>query len=54
MTKVEAKLKELGMTMNEIYDFIRDNDEARKNCNELLLSGMDFYEACVLTYVDWN
>ncbi len=46
--------KELGVKMNEVYDFIRSNEEAKKDCNDLLNSGMDFDEASVLAYMNWN
>lgn len=54
MTRAEAKAKELGVTIEEVYDFIRNNPEAKKDCNDLLRSGMDFDEACVLSYMNWN
>ena len=45
---------ELGVTMKEVYDFIRNNKEAKKDCNDLLNSGMDFDEASVLAYMNWR
>ena len=54
MTRAEKKANELGVTMKEIYDFIRNNKEAKKDCNDLLNSGMDFDEASVLAYMNWK
>ena len=50
MTRVAAKAKEMGVTMNEGYDFIKNHKEVKKDCNDLLASGMDFDEASVLAY----
>lgn len=41
MTRAEAKAQEMGVTMNEVYDFIKNHKEAKKDCNDLLASGMD-------------
>ena len=30
MTRAEAKAKEMGVTMNEIYEFIKNHAEAKK------------------------
>ena len=46
--------KEMGVTMNEVYDFIKNHKEAKKDCNDLLASGMDFDEASVLAYSSWR
>ena len=54
MTRAEAKAKEMGVTMNEVYDFIKNHKEAKKDCNDLLASGMDFDEASVLAYSSWR
>ena len=54
MSRAELKAKELGVKMNEVYDFIRSNEEAKKDCNDLLNSGMDFDEASVLAYMSWK
>lgn len=54
MTRAEAKAKELGVTIEEIYEFIKNHHEAKKDCNDLLNSGMDFDEASVLAYMNWN
>ena len=54
MSRAELKVKELGVTMNDVYEFIKDNAEAKKNFNDLLNSGMDFDEASVLAYMNWN
>lgn len=54
MTRAELKAKELGVTMNEVYEFIKNHPEAKKDCNDLLNSGMDFDEASVLAYMNWN
>ena len=54
MTRAELKAKELGVTIEEVYDFIRNHQEAKKDCNDLLASGMDFDEACVLAYMSWK
>lgn len=54
MTRAEAKAKELGVTINEVYEFIKSHVEAKKDVNDLLASGMDFDEACVLGYMMWN
>lgn len=53
MTRAEAKAKEMGVSMNEVYDFIK-NHKAKKDCNDLLASGMDFDEASVLAYSSWR
>lgn len=54
MTRAEAKAKELGVTIEEVYEFIKNHYEAKKDCNDLLNSGMDFDEASVLAYMNWN
>lgn len=54
MTRAEAKAKEMGVTMNEVYDFIKNHKEAKKDCNDLLASEMDFDEASVLAYSSWR
>ena len=54
MTRAELKANELGITMNEVYEFIKNHAEAKKDCNDLLASGMDFDEASVLAYMIWN
>lgn len=54
MTRAEKKANELGVTMKEVYDFIRNHAEAKKDCNDLLNSGMDFDEASVLAYMTWK
>lgn len=46
MTRAEAKAKEMGVTMNEVYDFIKNHKEAKKDCNDLLAS--------VLAYSSWR
>ena len=30
MTRAEAKAKEMGVTMNEVYDFIKNHKEAKR------------------------
>lgn len=54
MTRAEAKAKEMGVTMNEVYDFIKNHKEVKKDCIDLLASGMDFDEASVLAYSSWR
>ena len=54
LTRLTAKAKEMGVTMNEVYDFIKNHKEAKKDCNDLLASGMDFDEASVLAYSSWR
>ena len=54
MTRADAKAKEMGVSMNEVYDFIKNHKEAKKDCNDLLASGMDFDEASVLAYSSWR
>lgn len=54
MTRAEAKAKEMGVSMNEVYDFIKNHKEAKKDYNDLLASGMDFDEASVLAYSSWR
>ena len=54
MTRAEAKAKEMGVSMNEVYDFIKNHKEAKKDCNDLLAIGMDFDEASVLAYSSWR
>lgn len=34
MTRAEAKAKEMGVTMNEVYDFIKNHKEVKKDCND--------------------
>ena len=31
MTRAEAKAKEMGVTMNEVYDFIKNHKEDKKD-----------------------
>ena len=31
MSRAELKVKELGVTMNDVYEFIKDNAEAKKD-----------------------
>ena len=54
MSRAKQKANELGVTMKEVYDFIRNHAEAKKDCNDLLESGMDFDEASVLAYMSWK
>lgn len=54
MSRAELKVKELGITMDDVYEFIKNHAEAKKDCNDLLNSGMDFDEASVLAYMNWN
>lgn len=35
MTRAEAKAKEMGVTMNEVYDFIKNHKEAKKGLQRL-------------------
>lgn len=51
---MKVKVKEMGVSMNEVYDFIKNHKEAKKDCNDLLASGMDFDEASVLAYSSWR
>lgn len=54
MTRAEQKAKELGVTIEQVYEFIKTHAEAKKDCNDLLASGMDFDEAAVLAYLTWK
>lgn len=54
MTRAELKAKELGATMNEVYEFVKNHPEAKKDCNDLMITGMDFDEASVLAYMNWS
>lgn len=45
--KLEAKT---GKTMEEMQNYLLNNTD-RKTINELLASGMDFYEAVTLAYI---
>ena len=55
MTRAEKKAQELGVTvtMEQVYDFIKTHQEAKKDTNDLIESGMDFDEASVLAYMSW-
>lgn len=53
MTRAEKKAQELGVTMEQVYDFIKTHKEAKKDANDLIESGMDFDEASVLAYMSW-
>ena len=53
MTRAEKKTQELGVTMEDVYSFIKTHQEAKKDANDLIESGMDFDEASVLAYMSW-
>lgn len=38
----------------EMYDFIKSNEEAHKEVNELLLSGWDWDKAIIIVYNYYN
>lgn len=52
-TRPEIEVEKLGTTLEQIYSFIHNNETAKNNCNTLLLSGVDFDEACVITYMEF-
>ena len=52
-TRSEIEAEKLGTTLEKIYSFIHNNETAKNNCNALLLSGVDFDEACVITYMEF-
>lgn len=51
-TRPEIEAEKLGTTLKQIYSFIHNNEKAKNNCNALLVSGVDFDEACVMTYME--
>lgn len=53
MTRAEKKANELGVTLEQVYDFIRNHKEAKKDANDLIENSMDFDEASVLAYMSW-
>lgn len=52
-TRAEIEAEKLGVTMNDIYSVIQNNQTFKTKCNALLVSGVDFDEACVITYMDF-
>lgn len=52
-TRSEIEAEKLGTTLEQIYSFIHNNKTAKNSCNALLLSGVDFDEACVITYMEF-